>query len=97
MAPDRFYSTGLHEFAKVYRHLHPDADWPRLPGDIWNQLEIVSGMKRERIQQWINLPLEKIPVAAVTIVHFFVFPEAFKAQLPELYGVYARIFEHGKL
>jgi len=91
-APDRYYNLGLHELAKVYYHLHPDAGWPEMDAGSWERLERISGMSREAIVGWINLPEEAIPVLAVAISHFFVFPLSFKKEWPAAYATFAGVF-----
>jgi Mlc titration factor MtfA (ptsG expression regulator) len=83
--PQQFYNIGLHEFAKVYLHLHPDAGWPDLGEESWDKLEAVSGFSFDILSHWINLPGEAIPPQAVMISHFFVFPRRFRQILPEAY------------
>ena len=90
--PIHFYDIGLHEFARVFRHLHPEAAWPELPEDIWDKMETVSRMSRENICKWINLPPEGIPARAVSIAHYFSFPERFREVLPGLFKAYGDIF-----
>ena len=91
-APDRYYNIALHELAKVYLHLHPEAGWPEMDADSWERLERISGMSREAIVQWINLPEEAIPAPAVAISHFFVFPVRFKEEWPAAYAAFAETF-----
>lgn len=89
--PDRYYNIGLHEFAKVFMLTYPDKAYPELTEDSWHKLEQISQFSRDAILEWINLP--EIDPAPVSITHFFVFPERFKAILPEMYQRYCKIFQ----
>lgn len=88
--PHKFYNIGLHEYAKVFERSFPDLTFPELAETHWQELQQISGFTREWIGEWINL--EDIPLRAVSIVHFFTFPQQFYALLPELYEQYARLF-----
>jgi Mlc titration factor MtfA (ptsG expression regulator) len=92
-APEQYYNIGLHEWAKVYLHLHPDAAWPAVDADSWERLERISGMSREAIVKWINLPEEAIPALPVAISHFFVFPARFKEEWPDAYAAFGAVFQ----
>lgn len=89
--PTKYYNIGLHEYAKVFVASYPNLDYPELGADIWEKLQAISGFSREYVTKFINL--EVISPQPVSIVHFFVFPEKFKAVLPELYAGYERIFK----
>jgi Mlc titration factor MtfA (ptsG expression regulator) len=90
LEPHNFYNIGLHEYAKVFERSYPELDIPPLTEDHWLELQQISGFSQAWIQQWINL--DPIPLRPVSIVHFFTWPAAFQAQLPELYAAYARLF-----
>lgn len=90
LQPGQFYSIGLHEYAKVFMIQYPDHAYPKFAEDIWPTLERISGISQEFIQKWINL--DYIDPVAVSIAHFFCFPNKFKAELPEVYSSYAEIF-----
>lgn len=90
LEPNNFYNIGLHEYAKVFERSYPGLDFPSLHEDHWLELQQISGFSQTWIQNWINL--DPIPLRPVSIAHFFNWPEAFQAQLPELYAAYARLF-----
>ena len=85
-----YYNIGLHEYVKVFERSYPDVAFPALPENHWEELQQISGFTQDWIQQWINL--DPIPVLPVSVAHFFTWPAAFHAQLPELYAAYSRIF-----
>ena len=70
---------------------YPDKAYPELTEDSWDDLEQISQFSKAAILEWINLP--EIDPEPVSIVHFFVFPERFKAVLPEMYQMYCEIFQ----
>jgi len=88
--PHKFYNVGLHEYAKVFERSFPDLAFPALSDTHWQELQQISGFTHEWIGAWINL--EDIPLRAVSITHFFTFPQQFYALLPDLYEQYARLF-----
>ncbi len=88
--PQRYYNVGLHEFAKIYMHNHPEIDWESMPLPTWEQLEEVSGFPEKGIKDWMGI--EDVPQRAVSISHYFMFPERMKEVLPELYGRYHLLF-----
>lgn len=92
MQPNRYYNIGLHEFARAYIMLHPDANWP-LPSeeDIWDQLSHVSGMDRGSIEQTIGLA--GIDVLPVMIHHYYIFPDRFRGSLPNYATQLDQLFE----
>jgi len=88
--PHKFYNIGLHEYAKVFERSFPDLAFPALPDAHWQELQQISGFTHEWIREWVNL--DDIPLRAVSITHFFTFPQQFYALLPELYEQYASLF-----
>lgn len=89
--PRQYYNIGLHEYAQAFILSNPNQLWPRLEDDIWEKLEQVSGFSKEAIHRWINL--EEIDPLPVSIVHFLVFPQQFKTQLPKIFQSYSGIFQ----
>lgn len=58
-----YYNIGLHAIAQAYAVCYPGetVDWP---ADIWDQLETISTIPKERIEAYIGLPLsDPWPVA----------------------------------
>ncbi len=90
MQPQHYYHVGLHEYAKVFILHHPEIEWPALKEDIWADLESISRFSHEALLKYVNL--EEIDPRPVSIAHFFVFPQKFKAVLPEIAQAYAEIF-----
>ena len=93
--PHHYYHIGLHEYAKAFIRSYPELEPPALPENIWEQLEAISGMKQEAIEQWINL--RPISARPVSITHFFVFPQQFQQILPDLYQAYAQLFNQSPI
>ncbi|MEN0006199.1 MAG: zinc-dependent peptidase [Bacteroidota bacterium] len=90
MQPNQYYNIALHEYAKVFRVNYPEKDYPKLPEDIWEKLEQISHFSRKAVTEWINL--EVLPPYPVSVSHFFIFPQAFQAHLPEVYERYVKVF-----
>jgi Mlc titration factor MtfA (ptsG expression regulator) len=95
MQPKQYYNIALHELVKAFRVQYPNIEFPELPDDIWEKMETVSGFSKEAIHRWINLEgLSPIPIS---IVHFFMYPQAFQAVLPDLFELYTRLFRQNPL
>lgn len=88
--PTSYYNVGLHEFAKIYMHNHPEVDWGSLPLPSWSELEKVSGFSEKATKEWMGI--DEVGERAVSISHYFLFPERMKTVLPELYREYNIVF-----
>ncbi len=91
MQSKQYFNIGLYEYAKVFKISYPEQPYPVLDDKDWESLERISGFSKEWIEQWINLP--DIDPVAVSIVHFFTFPETFIKELPAVFESYRRIFK----
>jgi hypothetical protein len=90
MTPDQFYHVALHEYAKAFLLTHKGLSLPVPDETIWPSLERISGLSRAKTENCVGLP--DIPVLAVCITHFFVFPDTFAQELPELYQQLGQVF-----
>lgn len=88
--PSQFFGVGLYEYARVYVRAYPMAAWPLLAEGTWGVLGSLGHFNKEYLHQYFNL--EEIDLQAVAIAHFFLFPERFEAQLPDLHQQYRQIF-----
>lgn len=91
LQPSQWYNIGLHEYAKAYVLTYPGEPYPELPEEgIWEKLQAASGMPREHVESVIGLAgVDPLPVA---IHHYFIFPEKFRAVLPETAEALDRVF-----
>ncbi|MBP7273755.1 MAG: zinc-dependent peptidase [Saprospiraceae bacterium] len=89
--PQQYYNIGLHEYAQVFMLSAPHYPYPQMDEHIWQHLEAISGMSKDYIHRYINLP--DIPPLPVSIHHFFQFPVQMQQILPELYQTYTNIFK----
>lgn len=83
MQSQKYFHIGLYEYARVFRRCYPGTQWPAFGEDVWEKLERVSGMAHEAIVKYTGLP--EVDSVAVAVAHFFVFPQKFKAVMPEEY------------
>lgn len=97
--PEQFFQIGLYEYARIFLRLREKQNLPSPnPNQSdWSSIEQIAGYSRARIAQWINLEEPDIELPAVAIVHFFMFPERFRALLPELYKGYCGLFQQDPL
>lgn len=88
---NQFYNVGLHEYAKAFVLTYPNESYPVISAsDIWEQLQLVSGLTREQVESLIGIAgVEPLPVA---IHHYFVFPEQFRKIFPEKAVAFDQIF-----
>jgi len=97
--PEQYFPIGLYEYARIFLRLREKQNIPS-PGpkeSDWPSIEQIAGYSRARIAQWINLGDADIELPAVAIVHFFLFPERFRALLPELHRAYCGLFQQDPL
>lgn len=94
LQPEQYFPIGLYEYARIFQRLcvKDNISAPKPEENVWLALEQISGYSRTRIAQWINLEETDIELPAVAIVHFFTFPERFRALLPALYEAYCLLF-----
>ncbi|WP_373553546.1 zinc-dependent peptidase [Haliscomenobacter sp.] len=91
MNPREYYDVALHEWVRAFVLSFPQLNWPVDDAQRWLAFPQISGFPAQAIQQWINRPdVELLPV---TVVHYFHFPQQFKAVLPEVYGQLEGIFQ----
>jgi glucose-regulated metallopeptidase M90 len=82
--PQKFFSIGLYEYARTFQICYPETQWPSFGADGWGKLEQVSGMSHGSLAKYTGLP--EVDPVAVAVAHFIVFPERFRAVMPEEYG-----------
>lgn len=83
MQPGQYYNITMHELANALVQSYPNWTWPPAGEEIWPILEKISGFPADKIKATVNRP-DLEPQAAL-ITHFMVFPERFRAVLPEVY------------
>lgn len=88
LQPQRFLHIGLYEYVRVFRHSYPSVAFPYVGKEHWPMLEQVSSFPKDKTIQYIGL--HEIDMVALAAVYFFVFPENFKAQLPDIYDGFAQ-------
>ena len=78
--PKKFFHIGLYEYAKVFMRCHPAVAPPRLPIDVWQKFQLISGFSKEAVEKWVGL--KNLDEVAVAVVYYFVFTEQFKKVMP---------------
>jgi len=81
----------LHEYAKVFVDSYPQHPYPELGEEAWASFEKISGFSKAFITEWINL--DEIDPLPVSICLFFVFPQRFEMELPEVFATLSSIFK----
>ena len=89
--PGKVSNVVFHEQAKVFRDCRPEV-WqaPEARQDIWTKLESISGMSRQYVAEVVGLPQDD--PYPVSVHHFFLYPQAFRRELPDWYDAYLRVF-----
>jgi MtfA peptidase len=95
MNPQRYFSIGLYEYARVFKKLYPTVTYPHLTDDIWLNFEQITSMTRQFIESVVGL--YDIDVFGVAAHHFFSFPERFHSALPDLYQLLSNIFNQNPM
>lgn len=90
MNPREYYDIGMHEWAQAFVLGFPNLPWPTDEPERWQDFSRISGFPAQAILQWINRP--NVELLPATIVHYFHFPQQFKAVLPEVYAELEGIF-----
>jgi hypothetical protein len=83
MHPSQYYNITMHELAQALLQSNPDWPWPLAGEEIWPKLEQISGFPSEKIKSTVNRP-DLEPQAAM-VSQFMVFPDRFRAVLPEAF------------
>lgn len=79
-----YYNVGLHMVAEAYQqvYLKENIEWP---ANIWDTLEHISGMTRDKIEAYIGLPVnDPWPVAVHHQVVFAADIDEVSSRLPQL-------------
>ena len=89
--PIKWYNVAVHEYARAFTITYPDEKYPALDGPkVWDTLETVSGMPRNNVE--IVIGLTNVPILAVAIHHYFLFPDRFHDLMPQEYKQFKQIF-----
>lgn len=92
--PKQFYDVTIHEYSKIFMKSYSEWETPQID-DIWENLETISGISKDALHQYINLPeIDPIPVS---IHHFFHYAEKFSQVLPDIFEKYKIIFNQDPL
>ena len=87
---ENFYNIGMHAFVEGYLSKHTKLELPSIPDNLVAKLEKLSNHKIDKVKATIGYDVENMHIIAIT--YFFTFPNRFKAELPELYESYVKIF-----
>ena len=90
--PKQFFDLPLYEYAKVFIITENEHTFQKIMPEQIQALEKISGISVQKISQYINLPIKHLDIRAISIHHFFHFPDAFRSTLPNLFNLYSSIF-----
>lgn len=92
--PRKYYDTGLHAFAEVYRHLYPHRSYPEFEPANWQRLERIGRFSKNKVLNTIGLPEEKVSLWPVAVVTFFHHAVAFRREWPEMFDKIAALLKN---
>jgi hypothetical protein len=78
----QYLNPAWYEYARVFQITYPAYDYGDWSSVAWADLQRVSGFSQEALERWIGLP--ELDLTAMGIAFYFLFPQQFKQELPEL-------------
>jgi Mlc titration factor MtfA (ptsG expression regulator) len=95
LQPNKYYNLVLHEWGNAFYRSNMGAQFPRFETSAWGQLERIRGMDKAYILTYTGL--EEVDIVPVSIEHFFMSPLLFQQIMPDVYGLYTKIFNQNPL
>ena len=83
MQPQQFFNPAWYEYARIYVITRPETNFSFLDALNWEHLAQISSFSKEAVSRWIGL--EEIDKSALAIAYFFLMPERFQVQQPDIY------------
>lgn len=80
--PETYYNIGMHAYVDAFTKAYPKAEFPWNLNADWNDVEKISGLKKENIMS--TLGYDSVDMFVVLGTCYFTYPEAFQKQLPQL-------------
>lgn len=88
---DQYFSPAWYEYAKIYQLTYPDKNYGDWSNVDWKDIEKIGGFTKESLIQYIGLP--NLDIKAFGIACYFLYPDAFRQQLPKNATVLDMIFK----
>ncbi|MEZ4985846.1 MAG: zinc-dependent peptidase [Saprospiraceae bacterium] len=88
--PVNFLNPSWYEYAKVFRLTNPTFDYGTWEEADWIALERISRFSKDALERWVGL--KDLDITAMAIAFFFIFPQAFRRELPEKYLTLQTVF-----
>ncbi len=95
LSPGKYYQTGLHAMAEAYFTCYSVDDFPVLDDNIWNELEQISGVTKERIEN--HLGMKQDDPRFMVVHHYISYADKFAERSPDLYTALSVHFGHTPL
>ena len=90
--PQNYFNIGLYEMARVFKYTYNAFEMPEMPE---RELEIISRMSKKNIESIVGL--SDLDNFAITVHHFFVFPQTFSVISYDVYQVLCNLFSQNPL
>jgi hypothetical protein len=88
--PKQYFPSGLYEYARLFRRIYPDRNYPSPESIQLNTLEKISGFTSDAVQKWIGLP--HVDTFGMAGAYYFAYPERFQKFWPEGYEQLRKTF-----
>lgn len=83
MQPRAYFNIGIYEYAKVYKLMHANIDYPEMTNLDWRAFERIVNYTQQKLEHYIGL--DNLDQWGVLTVLFFSHPKEMNAQLPDHY------------
>lgn len=87
---DKFYNICMHGYADAYIKVYTDVDWPDQALLNWQDVEQMSGFKKEQILKVLGY--ESIDLLPIYITYYFTYPEKLNTVSIPVFNDLERIF-----
>lgn len=94
--PEKYFNIALYEFARAFRHLNPEIQFPEQPKEFWINLYDVANYGFNEIRNLIGIP-DSIDDFGVAVHHYFVYGEYFRNVFPDIFNQLEGIFSTYRL
>ncbi len=84
MQPRAYFNIGIYEYAKVFRQMYPDYDYPEMSNLDWLSFERIVNYTQQKLEKYIGL--EDLDHWGVLVTLFFSHPEEMKGQMEGQYS-----------
>lgn len=89
--PEVYYNIGMHAYVDAFTKVYTDAVYPWNLNAGWEDVEAISGLKKENILS--TLGFDSVDMFVLLGTCYFTYPEAFEKRLPQLNEEMDKLFK----